>query len=66
MKPQPDGRTAVWLAGFGGPLGPWGVRWGGPEQSRFLKDFSLRPAPKGRGPRPDARRGELLGLALRA
>jgi hypothetical protein len=61
---QLDGRTAVWLAGFGGVLGPWGVRWGGLEQSRFLKDFSLRPDTRGRGPRPDARRGELLRLAL--
>ena len=63
-EPRPEGRTAVWLAGFGGVRSPWGVRWGGAEQSRFLKDFSLRPAAKARGPRPDVRRGELLGLAL--
>ena len=61
---HPGDHTAVWLAGFGGMRSPWGVRWGGPEQSRFLKDFSLRPAAKGRGPRPDVRRNELLRLAL--
>ena len=63
-EPQPEGRTAVWLAGFGGMHGPWGVLWGGPDQSRFLKDFSLHPAAKGRGPRTNVRRNELLGLAL--
>lgn len=63
-EPEAHGRTATWLAGFGGVLGPWGVRWGGPQENRFLKDFSLRPEPDARGRRPDSGRDALLRLAL--
>ncbi len=59
-----SGRRALRLAGFGGARMPWGVTWGGPDQSRFFKDLLLRPIPGARGLRLDASRTKLLQLAM--
>jgi len=59
-----SGRLALRLAGFGGARMPWGVMWGGPDQSKFYKDLLLRPVPGARGIRLDASRTKLLQLAL--
>jgi hypothetical protein len=55
---------ALRLAGFSGNRIPWGVRFGGPENCRFLKDLRLQPVPGGRGYRLDLADTELLFLAL--
>lgn len=56
---------ALRLAGFTGKPVPWGVRWGGPDQCRFVKDFLLQPVPGGPGLRLDLADSELLPLSLR-
>ena len=63
-EPTNTGRLALRLAGYGGVRMPWGVAWGGPEQSKFFKDLLLRPIPGARGLRLDAERTRLLELAL--
>lgn len=55
---------ALRLAGFGGARIPWGVTWGGPDQSKFFKDLLLRPVPGARGLRLDAGQTRLLQLAM--
>jgi hypothetical protein len=55
---------ALRLVGFSGKLIPWGVRWGGPDQCRFVKDLLLQPVPGGPGLRLDVADAELLPLAL--
>jgi hypothetical protein len=62
--PLAAGRLALRLAGFSGARMPWGVAWGGPQQSKLFKDLLLRPLPGARGERLDANRPRLLGLAL--
>ena len=57
-------RPALRLAGFSGARLPWGVHWGGPDQSRFFKDLLFRPVPQARGQRLDVTRTRLLELAL--
>jgi hypothetical protein len=58
------GQLALRLAGFGGARMPWGVKWGGADQSKFFKDLLLRPIPGARGPRLDAGRTKPLQLAM--
>ena len=58
------GQHALRLAGFSGKPVPWGVRWGGPDQCRFVKDLLLQPVPGGPGLRLDVADAELLTLAL--
>jgi hypothetical protein len=55
---------ALRLAGFTGACVPWGVQWGGPEHSRFLKDLRLQPVPQARGLRLDTNSDDLLRLGL--
>ena len=57
-------QRALRLAGFSGKPVPWGVRWGGPDQCRFVKDLLLQPVPGGPGLRLDVADPELLTLAL--
>ncbi len=59
-----SGRLALRLAGFGGARMPWGVKWGGPGQSKFYKDLLLRPMPGARGLRLDASRTKPFQLAM--
>jgi len=59
-----SGRWALRLAGFGGVRMPWGVKWGGPDQSKFYKDLLLRPVAGTHGLRLDASRIRLLQLAV--
>ena len=63
-EPIGASRSALRLAGFTGTAVPWGVRWGGPDQSKFFKDLLLQPVPHGRGLRLDAACTELLQLGL--
>ena len=53
------------LAGLSGRPVAWGVRWGGPEGSKFFKDLRLQPLPHARGQRVDTRDTDLLQLGLR-
>jgi hypothetical protein len=62
---QDNGQLWVTLAGFSGVRVPWGIQWGGPEQSRFRKNLLFRPRPRGRGRYPDVFNTRLLNLALR-
>ena len=52
------------LAGFGGATVPWGVKWGGAEQCRFLKNLLLQPVPNGPGLRLSTASTDLLRLGL--
>jgi len=52
------------LAGFGGRPVPWGVRWGGCRQHRFLKNLALKPESGARGRRIDADDQKLLELGI--
>jgi len=58
------GLCALRLAGFSGKRVPWGVRFGGPERCRFIKDLRLQPVPGGPGYRVDLADTELLSLGL--
>lgn len=60
-----EGSDSIWLAGFSGTRIPWGVKWGGYKQNRFLKDVRLAPAPEARGRNLDLNDLELLHVALR-
>jgi hypothetical protein len=62
--PDERGRSALRLAGFSGRCIPWGVRWGGPEQSKFFKNLLLQPMPGARGLRLDTTSADLLRLGL--
>jgi hypothetical protein len=57
-------RQALRLAGFSGARIPWGVRWGGPELSKFYKNLLLQPMSGARGLRLDTASADLLRLAL--
>jgi len=62
--PKRNGTYWPRLMGIGGSLVPWGVRWGGRRQNKFLKNLHLKPSPGACGRRIDADDTELLGLAL--
>ena len=53
------------LAGFSGKAVPWGLRWGGPPSSKFVKDLGIEPHPGARGRRIDTTDADLLRLGLR-
>jgi hypothetical protein len=63
-EPSPQGTPALRLAGFSASRIPWGIRWGGPGQCRFLKDLLLQPVPQARGRRLDLEATKLLQLGL--
>jgi hypothetical protein len=58
------GHCALRLAGYSGSRIPWGVKWGGAEQCRFLKNLLLQPVPNGPGLRLSTARMDLLRLGL--
>ena len=58
------GQETLRLAGFAGTPARWGVRWGGADQRRFLKDLLLQPVPGGPGLRINVDRTDLLRLGL--
>jgi hypothetical protein len=62
-QPVHSGQCALRLAGLGGRPVPWGAKWGGPEQSRFLEDLRLQSIRGGHGLRLDAGRPDLLRLS---
>ena len=59
-----DSERSVILRGFGGVPVPWGVKWGGPELSRFEKDLKLAPAWTGCGRRINLHQQRLLQSGL--
>ena len=59
-----SGQNALRLAGFTGSPVPWGVRWGGADQTEFRKDLLLQPVLGGPGFRLDIRQGDLLRLGI--
>jgi hypothetical protein len=63
-EPLPHGRCALRLAGYSASPIPWGVRFGGSAQCRFLKDLWLQPVPDAKGYRLDLAGEELLALGL--
>ena len=58
------GNTTTRLAGYAGCRVPWGICWGGAENSRFLKNLRLQPMTGARGLRLDTASEGLLHLAL--
>jgi hypothetical protein len=62
--PIRPGHCALRLAGYFGSRIPWGVRFGGPENCRFVKDLRLQPVPGGSGYRLDLASEDLLMLGL--
>ena len=52
-EPIRFGQCALRLAGHSGSRVPWGVRFGGRANCRFLKDLMLQPVPGGEGYRLD-------------
>lgn len=64
-EPLSSGSLALRLAGYQAKCIPWGVRFGGPDQCRFLKDLLLQPVFGARGYRLDLAATDLLGLGLR-
>ncbi len=64
-EPIGRGRLALRLAGYSAHRVPWGVRFGGPGQCRFLKDLRLQPVPQAQGYRLDLAETHLLSLGLR-
>jgi len=52
------------LAGYGAAPVPWGVKWGGAEQCRFLKNLLLQPVDGGSGLRLNSTGDDLLRLAM--
>ena len=58
------GNTTTRVVGYSGCPIPWGVRWGGAENSRFLKNLLLQPMAGARGQRMDTESESLLRLAL--
>jgi len=63
-EPDDHGRLALRLAGFCGAAVPWGVKWGGPEQSKFFKNLCLQPMPEAREARADLASTDLVRLGL--
>lgn len=62
--PTGRGQHAVRLAGYSGDRVPWGIKWGGSEQCRFLKNLLLQPVANGPGLRLSTTSTELLHLGL--
>lgn len=62
--PTGHGQHAVRLAGYTGTRVPWGVKWGGATQCRFLKNLLLQPVPDGPGLRLGTASTDLLRLGL--
>jgi hypothetical protein len=58
------GNTLARVAGYSGCRIPWGIRWGGAENSLFLKNLLLQPMAGARGQRLDTASESLLRLAL--
>lgn len=58
------GNTMTRVAGYSGCPIPWGVCWGGEENSRFLKNLLLQPMAGARGQRLDTASESLLRLTL--
>ncbi len=63
-EPIGSGRLTLRLAGYSARCIPWGVRFGGPGQCRFLKDLRLQPVSRAQGYRLDLVDTELLSLGL--
>ncbi len=63
-EPIRPGQCALRLAGYSGSRIPWGVRFGGPDRCRFVKDLALQPVLGGQGYRLDLANDELLMQAL--
>ena len=63
-EPIRPGHHTLHLAGFSAPRVPWGVKWGGAERCRFLKNLLLQPVPNGPGLRLNTASTELLRLGL--
>ena len=59
-----SGPCALRLAGYSSNRVPWGVRFGGRANCRFLKDLALQPVLGGQGYRLDLANDKLLILAL--
>ena len=55
---------AIRLAGFSACRVPWGVVWGGSQQSKFYKDLSIRPKAHGRGTQLDLSKPQLIQAGL--
>ena len=58
------GNTLTYVAGYSGCSIPWGIRWGGAENSLFLKNLLLQPMAGARGQRLDTASESLLRLTL--
>ena len=58
------GQIILRLAGFTAERVPWGIKWGGPDQCRFLKNLLLQPVPGGSGLRLSTASTDLLRLGL--
>jgi hypothetical protein len=58
------GRLAIRVAGFSVTAVPWGIKIGGPEQSRFEKDLGRPPALRAKGRRFDLAQPDVLAMAL--
>lgn len=57
-------QCALRLAGYSGSRVPWGVRFGGRSNCRFVKDLMLQPVPDGEGYRLDAADEELITVGV--
>ena len=58
------GNLMTRVAGYSGCSIPWGIRWGGAENSLFEKNLLLQPMAGARGQRLDTASESLLRLAL--
>ena len=63
-EPIRPGHHTLRLAGFSGVRVPWGVKGGGAERCRFLKNLLLQPVPNGPGLRLNTASTALLRLGL--
>jgi hypothetical protein len=63
-EPIRGGTCAVRASAYSGSRVPWGVRFGGRRNGRFIKDLMLQPVPGGQGYRLDLANEELLALGL--
>lgn len=59
-----DGQLATRVAGFACSVVPWGMKVGGPPQSRFDKNLCRAPGTDGKGNRFDLAYPDVLSLAL--
>lgn len=64
---EPDQRRlpAIRFAGYSCARVPWGVKFGGRDNSRFFKDFTLSPVSQGRGLRLNIEAVELFQTAIK-